>query len=139
MSLRRKLVHLGVAFLLKILDFGLNHFNYSRVTWVLLHLSPTPDPERQEHKRAYFMGKLVNSVGYHPRVNVSCLRRTLALWWLLRWNGIPSTVQIGVNAKAGHAWLEHHGMVVNDHPDVLTKYPGRFADELTPEKAAKLI
>jgi len=67
------------------------------------------------------------------------LRRSLTSWWLLRWQGIPSDIRIGVNMTSGHAWLEHHGYIVNDHPEVAKKFPIVYTDELTPEKLATII
>lgn len=52
----------------------------------------------------------------------SCLRRSLALWFLLKWQGIESKVCIGVRRQNGdfqaHAWVECNGQVANDSPEV---------------------
>jgi hypothetical protein len=56
----------------------------------------------------------------------SCLERSLALWCLLRRNGIDAELQIGVQTGqtefAAHAWVEWNGEVLNDSPDVRKDY-----------------
>lgn len=47
----------------------------------------------------------------------SCLRRSLALWWLLRRQGIPSEVRFGgrvADDVEAHAWLEVQGRALTD-------------------------
>ena len=136
---RNKLVRIGVAILLVVLDFGLTRTSYRRISKLLITLSPSPDLSRRDMKRATQVARLVNTVARHPTIQASCLRRTLLTWWILRWLRLPSEVRIGINGAGGHAWLEHHGIVINDRFDVLTQYPIIYTDELTPEKMAKLI
>jgi hypothetical protein len=136
---RGKFQRIVVGILLKAVDIGLNRTTYRQVTWLLLRLSPQPDSNRQDFPHAFATGRLVNLVATNPKINATCLRRTLIAWWILRWRGIPSDVRIGINMTSGHAWLEHHGSVINDAPDVVVKYPITYADELTPERVAKLV
>jgi hypothetical protein len=50
----------------------------------------------------------------------TCLRRSLAVQRILRWQGIPTQLQIGVlkhgDTLTAHAWLELDGRILNDHP-----------------------
>ena len=63
-----------------------------------------------------------------------CLVRSLALGWLLARKGVPFEIRIGAaSAKpvfnaggtvdfSAHAWVEHDGVVLNDAPDVATRF-----------------
>ena len=90
-------------------------------------------------KRAAQVARFVNTVARHRAIQASCLRRTLLAWWVLRWLRLPSDVRVGVNGITGHAWLEHHGTVINDRFDVVTRFPIIYRDELKPEEMAKLV
>lgn len=136
---KKKFKRIAIALLLKSLDIGLNRTSYRRISRLLVFLSPQPDPLRQDLSQAVALARLVDSVAAHPKLQASCLRRTLATWWLLRWFRIPSDVRVGINRTTGHAWLEHHGLVINDRPDIVKSYPIVYSDELTPEKMAKLV
>jgi len=52
----------------------------------------------------------------------NCLSRSLALWWMLRREGLAPNLRLGVSRSTGefaaHAWVELHGLVLNDTPDV---------------------
>ncbi|MBE9212007.1 lasso peptide biosynthesis B2 protein [Plectonema cf. radiosum LEGE 06105] len=52
----------------------------------------------------------------------TCLRKSLALWFLLRRQGIPTELQIGTRFDKeefqAHAWVEYQGYVVGDRPQV---------------------
>jgi transglutaminase superfamily protein len=60
-------------------------------------------------------------------VRATCLRRSLLLWWLLRWDGIDTILRVGVNRDGGslhaHAWVEYMGRPLNDADDVAVRYP----------------
>lgn len=137
--IQRKLVRVGIAVLLLLLHAGLTRTSYRRMSKLLIVLSPQPDSTRQDLNRAARLALLVNGVARHPDIQASCLRRTLLAWWLLRWLRLPSDVRIGINSSAGHAWLEHHGTIINDRSDVALHYPIIYTEELTPEKMAKLV
>ncbi len=56
----------------------------------------------------------------------NCLSRSLALLLLLRRGGHAAQLRLGVSlaggAFAAHAWVELDGRVLNDRPDVSTRY-----------------
>jgi hypothetical protein len=58
----------------------------------------------------------------------TCLAESLALWWLLRWQGCIAELRIGVRKLAGtfeaHAWVECDGAVLNDADEVHRHYAG---------------
>ena len=65
-------------------------------------------------------------------VRATCLRRSLLLWWLLRYEGIETVLRVGVNRDGGtlhaHAWLEHRGRPLNDVEDIALRFPA-FAED----------
>jgi hypothetical protein len=136
---RLKLVRIALGVLLLLLDVGLTRTSYRRMSKLLTAISPQPDPFTQDLTRAARMALMVNGIARHPAIQATCLRRTLLTWWLLRWLRLPSDVRIGINTSAGHAWLEHHGTIINDRSDVALHYPIIYTEELTPEKMAKLV
>ena len=56
----------------------------------------------------------------------NCLERSLALWWMLRRDGIPADLHIGGRKSErrfeAHAWVEWDGGVLNDSVDVHEHY-----------------
>jgi hypothetical protein len=58
--------------------------------------------------------------------HATCLHRSLTLWWLLRRQGIPGDLRIGVRHQNGlfeaHAWVEYQSTVLNDTPDVNQRF-----------------
>lgn len=60
--------------------------------------------------------RIVRAASTHGVVTGSCLHRALVAWWLLRRQGIPTRLRIGVRRRDGrldaHAWLEHAGVAV---------------------------
>lgn len=127
-----------IFILFKLVDAGLSMLGYRRVCQYLLLLSPRPDPANIQFSVAFSAARLVNQAATQSVDAGSCLRRSLLLWWLLRWRRIPTDLRIGVNPEGGHAWVEHHGKVINDNPDVVAKYSIVHADQLTPEGVAGL-
>jgi hypothetical protein len=57
---------------------------------------------------------------------VSCLHKSLTLWWLLRRRGVGAELRVGVRKPGSrleaHAWVERDGMVLNDDPDVRQRF-----------------
>ena len=67
---------------------------------------------------AHRIARLVGIAANHGPYRATCLRQSLALWWLLRRRGIPAELRIGVRKDGGelqaHAWVEHQGQALND-------------------------
>lgn len=136
----RRLVRVALAgCLLRVIDLALRLTSYRRVTRWLLALSPTPDPAHINQRRARRAARLINSTARLRPFRVTCLRRSLALWWLLRWYSLPSHLRFGVNPTDGHTWVEHHQHVINDRYDIASRYAVLYQDELSPEKMAALV
>ena len=64
------------------------------------------------------LGRLVNIAARYSVMPVSCLPRSVALWWLLRRAGVAADLRIGVQKEAdvfmAHAWVEISGVPVGD-------------------------
>jgi hypothetical protein len=62
----------------------------------------------------------------------ACLSQSLALWYLLRTQGIPTEVCLGVRSGGApldaHAWVEHDGRPINETEDIVASY-GRLRAE----------
>jgi hypothetical protein len=56
----------------------------------------------------------------------NCMHRSLALQRMLARRGVAAQLRIGIGAKPnlfpGHAWLECDGAVINDDPELITRY-----------------
>jgi hypothetical protein len=61
---------------------------------------------------------MVNVADRHGLVHPSCLAKSLALWWLLGRQGIPSQLRVGIRKEsekfAAHAWVERDGKALNE-------------------------
>lgn len=70
--------------------------------------------------------RLVGLAAQHGLCGGNCLSRSTTLWWLLRRQGIPSELRIGVRKEGeklhAHAWIEYEGVAVNDRLDTLGRY-----------------
>ena len=69
-------------------------------------------------KRTELTSRMVNAAIRHVWRASTCLEKSLALWWLLRRQGIASQLRIGarkVNDKfEAHAWVERDGAALNE-------------------------
>lgn len=74
----------------------------------------------------------------HP-LRANCLQRSLALWCVLKGQGIEADLRVGVRRGSGqfeaHAWVEYSGRVLNDGGDVHRRYAA-FDRGLIPGRAA---
>jgi hypothetical protein len=110
---------------------GLNRWGLGRVQAFLARrpvrrrVPADPDVRRREIERIAWTVKI--AAMYGPwRAN--CLQRSVVLWWFLRRRGHGGDLRISVRrdrATGGldfHAWIEYEGAVLNDQPDVRTRY-----------------
>ena len=69
---------------------------------------------------------LVDRAAQHCPWPATCLRRSLLLWAFLLRSGVASELRLGFRNPGGqfeaHAWVEWHGVVLNDAPDVRSRY-----------------
>ncbi|MBI4014062.1 MAG: lasso peptide biosynthesis B2 protein [Candidatus Rokubacteria bacterium] len=84
-------------------------------------------PDRRDHPAAgrpipaARLAWLVEVAGRYAVVPPTCLKSALVLAWLLRRQGVGTTLRLGVARRGGellaHAWLEHEGRVILGLPD----------------------
>ena len=94
---------------------------------------PVALPEKQAEmakETAFALAVAIRIGPWRPQ----CLTRSLALAWLLKRQGIPFVIRIGIPsgqamlqknnpvAFSAHAWVEHEGIVLNDRQDVATQF-----------------
>jgi len=76
--------------------------------------------------RAQVIARLVGIAAAHSPVALTCLHRSLVLWWLLRRQGIPCALRLGANTQSGpfeaHAWVECAGVALNEQGAHLSRY-----------------
>jgi hypothetical protein len=64
------------------------------------------------------IAQMEEAAARHLPFKTNCLERSLALWWMLRWRGLPADLRIGVRKDAGsfeaHAWVEANGAVLTE-------------------------
>jgi hypothetical protein len=76
----------------------------------------------QMAERAASTARMVRAAVHHGLGHPTCLEESLALWFLLARQGIPSRVRFGVRKDAkkfeAHAWVECAGMALNEAEDM---------------------
>jgi hypothetical protein len=97
--------------------------------------------EQAASSRALSVAKVVAIAAGRGPVRASCLRRSLLLWWLLRRDGIETTLRVGVSRERGtlhaHAWVEYMGRPLNDADDIAARFPAFERDfGALPERTA---
>jgi hypothetical protein len=69
-------------------------------------------------RRAAGAAHLVSVADRFGLVHATCLAKSLTLWWLLRREGIPSDLRIGIRKEnekfEAHAWVECEGAALNE-------------------------
>jgi hypothetical protein len=122
-----------LAALLPLVGAALRLLGYHRTRALLERLSRPPqrpipaDPgATTTADTAQRLARLVGIAANHGPYRATCLRQSLALWWLLRRRGIPAELRIGVRKQQGelqaHAWVEHQGQALNDGQGVSKTY-----------------
>ena len=115
---RRRLFIVLAWLVLALIRAALGRFGYRRVYRRLLAWSPQPAPA-PDLRRCLVTARLVHRAAQlPPRDAATCLHRSLALWWLLRWQRLDSDIRAGVRRGEDgwdvHAWVEHAGVVINE-------------------------
>jgi hypothetical protein len=133
---RRWQVRVGSALadlFLRAVDLSLNRFGYQRTCRWMLRFPPAPPPDRADPMRANAVAAVFLRAANRRQPPYNCLRHSLAIWWLLRWLRLPSQLRMGINLDQGHAWVEHHALVLNDSLDVAGRYAVIYDERMSPE------
>lgn len=122
---------LRAALILPVTAIGLRLFGFQRWKALAEKLSRPPRmsqslPPNLLRERALRAARAVRSAELHGPAQPNCLERSLALWWLLRREGVESELHIGARNEAGrfeaHAWVELGGKILNDVAEVHQHY-----------------
>jgi len=95
-------------------------------------------PEAGQWPQAWGTARMVQIAARYSLIRLNCLPTSLALWWLLRRQGIGADLRIGVTPRSGgleaHAWVELQGVPLNDQDDVHERF-APFPVTITPPEA----
>jgi Transglutaminase-like superfamily len=87
-----------------------------------------------DFERTQLTARMVNAAVRHAWYGSTCLEKSLALWWLLRQQGIASELRIGARKVQGkfeaHAWVEREGVAINE-PGELHRHYAPFDEALS--------
>ena len=133
-----KLDFVSAAFLLPLIRFSL-HWRGFGATQKSLQSHMTyraTAPETAAADATQRIGRMVLAAARYCPIPVSCLERSLALWWLLARHGIMSQLRIGAR-KTGekfeaHAWVERDGAAIGE-PDGIHIHYAAFDKEFSGE------
>ena len=129
---RRLLV--GTLLLLPAIGAALRLMGFNRTRGLLeRYAQPTPKPgvaggPPGAQETAQRIARLVAIAASRGAYRATCLRQSLALWWLLKRRGIDTQLRIGVRKEGGallaHAWVEHEGAPLGHGPLDHAPFPG---------------
>jgi hypothetical protein len=128
-SERRMLFH--AFWLLPLTSCALRVAGLERCQSILLALAcpsraPAKHPVRQLLADAQKSAAMVEIAARRAPGRARCLQKSLVLWLLVRIQGIPADLWLGVskegNGFEAHAWVAYAGTVLNDSADVYGKY-----------------
>ena len=80
--------------------------------------------------------RMVRAASRYSLSRYTCLEESLTLWYLLRKQGIPACLRIGVRKEKekfeAHAWVEHGGEALNQDEAMHQHYAAFEQDLLEP-------
>jgi hypothetical protein len=120
---------------LLILSIPLWLLGFRRTQLILLSLRPSLPHIQSFSAQQREIDQIVRLVNRTCRFfHVACLKRSLTLWWVLRWHGIDSAIRIGVRKVdqqlEAHAWVEWDGRILGERTSYVAQYqpfPADFA------------
>ena len=123
-SLHERYLLLQALILLLLIHLSLNLWGLKRTHSILRNIGKrergTLDSENSSSQILITVKMVKIAAKYYKWA--TCLRKSLALWFLLRRQGIVTELQIGTRFDEGefqaHAWVEYQGYVVGDRPQV---------------------
>jgi len=119
-------IFLRAAVLLPLISGSLKMRGFRRTQRLLLRSLPTARQTSEEYsiqiagdfKRTELTSRMVNAAVRHVWPGSTCLEKSLALWWLLKRQGIASELRIGALRLDGkfeaHAWVERDGAALSE-------------------------
>ena len=140
---------LRAVVLLPVISVSLKTRGFRATQESLLHFRSRPVDEpsqvatlpQLDIARTQLTIRMVNAAVRHMSPGSTCLERSLALWWLLRRQGIASDLRIGArkvdNKFEAHAWVEHNGIAINE-PENLHRHYASFDTAFPPPTSEPL-
>ena len=85
------------------------------------------NPERDiAMEQARATARMVSLAARYGPYRATCLKQSVVTLWLLRHQGIPCDLRIGVrrefNPFEAHAWVEYQGEALNEGPDIHQRF-----------------
>jgi Transglutaminase-like superfamily len=101
---------------------GLNRWQTALATLSSFDRTPVKSETIDTLGQANITARMIRTASWHGFYRANCLQESLALWWLLRRQGIESNLRFGARKAAGrieaHAWVEFTGLPLNESLDV---------------------
>jgi hypothetical protein len=105
---------------------GFRRLQASLARWSASCQAPEKEIGETNLARAYAAARMVQLAARHGLYRPACLPQSLALWWLLRRQGISSDLHLGVKPSGdhleAHAWVALQERILSDGEDA----PERF-------------
>ncbi|MGE3949102.1 MAG: lasso peptide biosynthesis B2 protein [Blastocatellales bacterium] len=127
LSLADKILILYAGLILSLVVLGLRALGVRRTQLMLGSLFRYVD--MKDEKKAESVRRcssLLDIASRRAPFVINCLERSLALWLLLRRQGIDCQIRLGARRSIGsfeaHAWVESDGIVVNDSEFAINQY-----------------
>jgi Transglutaminase-like superfamily len=118
---RAQSLFLRASLLLPLLSASLRRRGFAATQSTLKRLlSPAKKAldAQEQIARTALAARMVRAAVKYGFGKPSCLEGSLALWWLLRRQGIPAELRIGVRKEnrqfEAHAWVEYNGSALNE-------------------------
>lgn len=132
---RHQLIRL--LFILPVTWLTLRVFGFKR-TRAFAELKRSPEatkPEKYPAIRAQRCAQLAAIASRHGLYPANCLHQSLALCWLLRRDGLPARLRIGVLPRTqpfqAHAWVDLDGIALGPSVDQYVAFDTLTADPRT--------
>ena len=97
--------------------------------------SDSPFSDQQNSSILQMTCRMVRAAAHYSPGQATCLEQSLLLWYLLRSEGIPATVKIGVRKQSetfeAHAWVEQDGIALNQLDEQHHHYAAFDSEQLT--------
>jgi hypothetical protein len=143
---RARGLFLRAAVLLPIISLSLRLRGFRATQTSLQNHLPKPvtvisDQSNRTHADSTALtARMVRSAAHRTWGRPACLEQSLALWWLLGRQEIPSSVRIGTRKTEekfeAHAWVECNGVALNEAEESHKHYAA-FGEEFPMASGAK--
>lgn len=105
---------------------GFQGLQASLARWSANCKAPEKELGKTDLAWACTTARMVKVAARHGLYRPTCLPQSLALWWLLRRQGITTELHLGVKPSGerleAHAWVSFRGRILSDYEDA----PKRF-------------